>query len=70
MWRGECSFIEKAANAQAAGAAVVIVVTDETGTSPKKQNTRFWRLTYFSLFASPRVCALLFLLPIHEERAC
>lgn len=31
MWRGECSFIEKAANAQAAGAAAVIVVTDETG---------------------------------------
>jgi len=34
VWRGECSFIEKAAAAQAAGAAAVIVVTDETELSP------------------------------------
>lgn len=31
VWRGECPFIDKAANAQAAGAAAVIVVTDESG---------------------------------------
>jgi molybdopterin-guanine dinucleotide biosynthesis protein A len=32
VWRGDCPFIQKAVNAQAAGAAAVIVVTDETGT--------------------------------------
>eukprot|EP00740_Mantoniella_antarctica_P000185 CAMPEP_0181392268 /NCGR_PEP_ID=MMETSP1106-20121128/26492_1 /TAXON_ID=81844 /ORGANISM="Mantoniella antarctica, Strain SL-175" /LENGTH=532 /DNA_ID=CAMNT_0023513363 /DNA_START=211 /DNA_END=1809 /DNA_ORIENTATION=+ len=30
VWRGDCPFIQKAVNAQAAGAAAVIVVTDET----------------------------------------
>ena len=34
VWRGECSFIEKAAAAQAAGAAAVIVVSDEAELSP------------------------------------
>lgn len=33
VWRGKCPFVEKAANAQAAGAAAVVVVTDETGES-------------------------------------
>ena len=34
VWRGTCSFIEKALNAQAANAAAVIVVTDDEELSP------------------------------------
>lgn len=44
VWRGECPFVEKAANAQAAGAAAVIVVTDETGAS------LFFLALFFSSF--------------------
>jgi signal peptide peptidase-like 2B len=34
LWRGECAYIEKAINAQDAGAAAVIVVSDEEELSP------------------------------------
>lgn len=34
LWRGECAYIEKARNAQDAGAAAVIVVSDEEELSP------------------------------------
>lgn len=34
VWRGECSYIEKASNAQDAGASAVIIVTDEEELSP------------------------------------
>jgi len=34
VWRGTCSFLEKASNAQAAGASAVVVVTDGNELSP------------------------------------